>query len=183
MSNRTSEEVAIRAIILNTTILVDMGAPREQIIGWLKHTELWESATEWEQNFLENLVPSDQDRIKVNHSVESLAVLLWSIKILDKLPSAQGPTPLPEILESMMDMKPDPSVFIQRAELRPQQEIESFNNAAYQMNWEVRDAGLNNKPIPNDNHPVVVQERHKASNWLRVDIFGKVSWDEVTTDT
>jgi len=67
------------------------------------------------------------------------------------------------------------------ARLRPAEEIYDANEGIYQMHWAVRDARLNDKPVPNGYDAGVVQERHYALNWL-IGYSGQ-DWDDVSTDT
>jgi hypothetical protein len=64
--------------------------------------------------------------------------------------------------------------------MRDQTEILDAHEETYQARWAVRDAELNQKPIPNGDNPEILQERHLALNWL---IFEDQAWDDVTTDT
>ena len=72
--------------------------------------------------------------------------------------------------------------FVKNAKLRPDSEIKAFNNSIYEMHWSVRDAYLNGREPPDDLHPVVVYQRHRAANWLCPEVVDDSPSDDVMTE-
>ena len=183
MKRRNPSAVSKRAIVMNCVVAASFGVPRETIVAWLKSEEIWDIATEWESRYLLTEVPSEEDDIEANQTAEAVATLDWALGLLESLPDAAQPTPLDQVVDSLPQINEPTAEFLSSAKLRPQNEISEFNESIYNLQWAVRDALLNDRPIPDDSHPVVVFQRHRASNWLCPDVVGDVEWHEVHTDT
>lgn len=50
----------------------------------------------------------------------------------------------------------------------------------YRIHWASREAQLSGRPEPTGVPEYVIEQRHKAINWVS---YGEVPWDEVDTST
>ena len=71
--------------------------------------------------------------------------------------------------------------FAADAVLRPASDILDALDLHYRLHWAVRQARLDNKPVPGGIEGGVVYERHYALNWLVR--FEDAEWDAVETPT
>jgi len=178
---RSANEVARRCVVLYPVVAAGHGGPRGEFIGWLKREGLWDAVSPKEVAFLQSESPTQKQQADATWRVEALAPLLWSLRLLPELPPPTGycdgkamKRVLPPLMGSTVE-------WLALARLRPAEEIYDANEGIYQMHWAVRDARLNDKPVPNCYDAGVVQERHYALNWL-IGYSGQ-DWDDVSTDT
>ena len=183
MKKRSTQEVASRAIVLNCVVAASFDVPRKSLIQWLEKERLWSSVSPWESDYLQAKRPRKKDNIEANQSAEAAATLAWALGLIPELPHASSPTDLELIVKVLPRIESPTALFVKNAKLRPDSEIKAFNNSIYEMHWSVRDAYLNGREPPDDLHPVVVYQRHRAANWLCPEIVGDLPWDDVTTDT
>lgn len=108
---------------------------------------------------------------------EAAATLAWSLGLIPELPHASSPTDLELIVKVLPRIESPTAMFVKNAKLRPDSEIKAFNNSIYEMHWSGRDAYLNGREPPDDLHPVVVYQRHRAANWLYPEIVGDLPWN------
>jgi hypothetical protein len=183
MKKRSPQEVASRAIVLNCVVAASFDVPRKSLIQWLETEGLWSSVSPWESDYLQAKRPRKKDNIDANQSAEAAATLVWSLGLIPELPHASGPTDLELIIKALPQIESSTALFVKNAKLRPESEINAFNNSIYELHWSVRDAYINGREPPDGLHPVVVYQRHWAANWLCPEIVGDLPWDDVTTDT
>ena len=179
---RTPSEVARRALALFAAWGLTTEAPREEVLGWLEDSGLKAELTKAEQAFVNATKPTPQQKTNFSWQAERIAVLLWALLLLEKLPEpdAQCDTSVfQDLLPPFTEESPES--FIARARLRPEGELVEYARSTLDLHAWARDAKLR-KAAPR--RPVdleVIQERHHAINWI-VGYEG-LSWDLVTTDT
>jgi hypothetical protein len=117
--------------------------------------------------------------VEYSWRIESLNVLLWSLKKFDDL---QLPINMCDFehIEDLPDLSVDPTEWIEKSRLRNNEEILNQVDLIYRIHWATRDAELNGKKIPGNFHPGIIFERHYALNWL---VRYANEWDDITTDT
>ncbi len=129
--------------------------------------------------------------------IESMWVLTWALGYLDDLEWPARTCTVEKMLGIVIPRELDPA-FVTAATLRPTAEILDAQELTMRLHWAIRDAQLHHKaqvppsldwfsgetPIPIAECPAcrVVQERHKALNWL-VNFMAPAGWDEVDTPT
>ena len=178
---RTPQAVARRCLVLYALIAAGHGAARDKLVHWLREEGLWESVSPREAAFLQSESPERAQTIAATWRAEALFPLIWALGGFQKLPPPTGQCDLSVIMAALPPLLASTAQFISQAVLRESGEIMEANEDVYQANWAVRDAKINNKPIPNGSDPEVIEERHHALNWLIG--YGNQDWDDVATDT
>ncbi len=181
LSLRTPTEVARRSIILYAIVAAGHREPREAITRWLQREGLWEAVTPEEAAFLESQRPTREQMINATWQAEALLPFLWSLKKIESLPAAVSQCDLPAMRKVLPPLFGPTIDFILEASLRDWDELSKAYEEIYDTNWLVRDAEINNRPIPRGLNPEIIEERHRALNWILC--LGGESWDEITTDT
>jgi hypothetical protein len=179
---RTPAEVARRALALFGAWGLSTNAPREDVLGWLEESGLRRELTQAELSFVDATSLTRQQRIKLGWHAERIAVLLWALGLLERLPDAdvQCDTGIfQKLLPPFTDESPE--AFVGRAELRPENELRTYAQSTFDLHSWARDAMRRNVPPRQPVNIEVVQERHHAINWVTG--YEGLAWDEVTTDT
>lgn len=177
---RTAQEIARRALVLSAVVSVAYGFPPEKVLKWLDKEGLTEELSPFELKFLKGNAYEDA-KIPISWRSECLVVLLWCICKIDRLPTLteQFDTEPPK---GALVYPPDETrKYTSSARMRDLEEIYDEREVVFDAHWKVRDAQINDKPIPDDLDPEVVFERHYAFNWV-IGYAGQ-DWDDITTDT
>ena len=177
---RSAPEVARRCLILYAVVAAGHKSPREELVRWLLREALWESVSTEESAFLRSSSPSRQQMIGATWRAEALLTLLWALARIQALPPPTGQCDVPLIRSALPPLLGSTSEFISKASIRNEAEIIDVHEDTYQAHWAVRDAVINDRPVPDRYNLEILQERHHALNWL---IFPEQGWDDVTTDT
>ncbi len=119
--------------------------------------------------------------ISATWRAEALLPLLWSLGHIDTLPPATALCDIPLLQSVLPALFESTAEFLSKAALRDEADIYQALEEVYQAHWAVRDARINNRPVPNGYDPGVIQERHLALNWLTG--YDNQDWDQVSTDT
>jgi hypothetical protein len=177
---RAKNSIAIRAIILNglvhvTNNLIDA----DTLIRYLKKYSLWGNVSAQEKKFLQNHNPTAEEINSLSWRIECLNVILWSLNKIDSMPAPSERCGY-EILDAIPSFTEDPTYWIDKSTLRSDKEISSLSKLTYEIHWNVRNAESKDLPIPKNYHPLIVEERHYALNWIT--LYAK-NWDDITTDT
>jgi hypothetical protein len=194
---RRADEVARRCIVLYAVLAAGHDEPRDQLVQWLRREGLWDAVSPKESEFLLSASPTKQQRIDVTWRAEALSPLLWSLDLIDALPSPEQLCDVQLIRNVMPPLFASVGEFVSTARLRSDAEIHAANEEIYQIHWRVRDFQLRHQAMPPGKLPRmphedvdppadsydsgVVEERHYALNWL-IGYCGQ-DWDEITTDT
>jgi len=176
---RRPENIAKRAVVLFAITAVGHGSNRGPVSKFLRTEGLWDSVTPNERPLFESDNPSKQAAINASWRAESLLVLLWAMKKVDRLDLPRKQCD-PASVNKVMPNRGEVAEFISSASLRSKSEILDETDKIYRIHWAVRNAQLNNEPIPARLNPSVVVERHHALNWLT---WYAAEWDDVSTDT
>lgn len=177
---RSPESVARRVVVLYNVSARGFGVDQATVLYNLKTAGVWETLSPKERNFIEQVHPSRQQCLNAAWRVEALWVLLWSLGLIDTLAFPTGPCNERLIPTLIPEPENTPS-FVAAALLRNKEAILDETDLIYRLHWAVRDAKLSGEPITGGVDADVVQERHRALNWLTC--YGDNEWDEVTTDT
>lgn len=178
---RSAREVAVRVLALFSVVGTALGAPRSEVVPWLKAEQLWEELSPLERDFLSDEDSSERTRINYSWHSERLMVLLWALGKVPTLPapSMQCDTQLfQELLPPYADEFA--ASFIESANLRSDKELLLKADELLDQHWKARDASLKGKRLAEIDIEIV-QERHHAINWLIG--YDGLPWDRVTTDT
>jgi len=194
---RSPHDVARRCVILYAVLAAGHREPRDQLVAWLRREELWDWVSPKESEFLLAVSPTKKEHIQASWRAEALFPLLWSLGLIEELPSPQRICDVQLMQRVLPPLLGSVSQFVSSARLRSDADIRAANEEIYQIHWRVRDFQLRHEPtapgkLPRMPHPAfdppadsynpgVVEERHYALNWL-IGYCGQ-DWDDITTDT
>jgi hypothetical protein len=176
---RTTREVAQRAVALCVVAMKADNIPQPQIEKVIKDYGIKEALSPKERAFVDDLSPSQHERMQFSWRYESYGVMLWALGFLDKLPPPNTSIDVTKIVAATRSLKS--KTFLQKARLRSQAEILDEADLIYRYHWLLVENQLKNQKAPSQLNVDVVSERHQALNWL----IGYMNqpWDDVTTDT
>ncbi len=179
---RSASEIAIRALALFAVVGTALGAPKTDVVEWLRRESLWEALSPREVAFLSQESPSERERINATWRSEALLMLLWSIGLFDDLPKLNEQCDtgaFQTILPPFADIPA--SDFIDGARRREEAELLEMADSLMDAHWEARDANINGQSMPEHLNLGIIQERHYGINWVTG--YEGLLWDDVTTDT
>lgn len=109
-------------------------------------------------------------------------MLVWALQLIEQVPPADKQCDT-SVLQKVLPPYADISVrlFIDLAKLRSRDDLLAFADESLRLHWEARDAKLSKRAVRQPVDIEIVQERHRAINWI-IGYDGS-SWDEVTADT
>jgi hypothetical protein len=177
----SAQEIARRAVALFTVVAIALGTPRSELITWLEAEDLWSELSPIEMQFVLSDSPTEKQIIDASWRSEALVVLLWSLGLVEKLPTA---TELVEPASFQTSLPPfsttSAKAFVESSHRRSDHELLEMGEELLNLHWEARDAAINSRASPTVNIEII-QERHHAINWVLG--YDGASWDEVPTDT
>lgn len=135
-----------------------------------------------ERAFLFALRPSKQQLIRFSWQLESLYFLAWCAGLVSELevPTKESS---PAAFSHLFPRSRDDLARIESAiVIRPIGEILNWSDLIYRLHWAVRDASLRATTSPSQIKAGVVQEWHRAANWMTC-YEDQEDWDQVATDT
>ncbi len=113
---------------------------------------------------------------------ECLIVLAWALGHVERLPAADEQCELQELGETFPPFAEiSAEDFIAKAKLRPDEELQRLQDECLRLHAEGRNARLQSRPPRDPVNVEIIQERHRAINW--VNGYDSAPWDEVTSDT
>lgn len=176
---QSADEVARRAIVLFSLAAIGHGYDSKSYLEMLEAPSLRKTLSPKEREFLADKNPSDSASIQMTWCVEGAWTLIWA---LGELPELRLPTEQCDAqdLQRIMPGSHRLREFISAATLRSTGEILDETDKIYRLHWAARDASLNDRAVPAGLQIGVIEERHRALNWLT---FYADEWDEITTDT
>lgn len=177
---RDASEVARRCCVLIGIVSLGHRQPRDATVGWLMNEGLWDSVSPKERAFIMESSPSRQSLVDATWRAEALHVLLWSLSHIESLCPPTQQCSLSAECDASPYLRPTAN-FIASAQLRLKEEITSALNHIYHTHWEVRDAQIHGREVPNGYVAGAVMERHYALNWLTG--YCSQDWDDISTDT
>lgn len=179
---RNPREIARRALALFAVIGLAVGAPRDDILGWLKDEALWDELTPDELAYVSSPSPTKQQQLNASWRSEALLVLLWALDVIEQMPGLNeqcNNSDFQRVLPPFADVSV--SQFINAATRRSDEVLFDLADELLSAHWEARDAQIHGRPVPVNLDIEIIQERHHAINWVIG--YGGLPWDEVTTDT
>jgi hypothetical protein len=142
--------------------------------------ESWLSKSELE--FLLSDERTERDYVQFTWRLECLYFLSWCAGLIPaiQIPSHQSSA------ESAMHLFPRemeaPEVLERAISIRPKLEVMNWADLLYRLHWATRNARVTGNTPPPGVDGGVVQEWHRAANWM-IRYEGEDDWDQVTTDT
>lgn len=179
---RNPQEIARRALALFAVTGLAAGAPKDDIVGWLKDESLEDQLTPSERAFVSSPSPTKQQEVNASWRNEALLVLLWALGVIEQMPALNeqcNTGDFQRVLPPFADVSV--SQFIDGAKRRSDEVLIDLADELLTAHWEARDARIHGRPVPSHLDIGILQERHHAINWVIG--YDGLPWDEVTTDT
>jgi hypothetical protein len=135
-----------------------------------------------EHKFLLNDRPSKRDGIHFSWQLETLFFLAWCAGLLacSEIPSEESS--VRPILNLFPAGAEKPDRLRAAIHLREKSEILDRADLLYRLHWAVRNAEITESDAPKGIDGGVVQEWHRAVNWM-IRYDAEDDWDQVGTDT
>jgi len=152
---RDADEIANRAIALTIVAAKGEGLEQEIINKIIKDWNIDNNFTKQEREFIDNLNPTNQQKVDFTWKYECLNVLLWALGYNESIPE---PNEICNTIEEILDM----------------------NDYYYRLNWAAVELRVNNNKSDKIDEGII-NERHYALNWLIR--YLNLSWDEMRIDT
>lgn len=178
---RNPQEVARRVKTLIGVFQAATGRKKEEVIKILKDKGLWSEVSENEKNFL--LSPEEESRfiaLQLGWRAESVYILLWALNYFNFSEIPKDETNLDQIKEFLKADDFYSKIDSDNVQLRDPEEIRDIFERVYKINWELRDAQINDKELPNGYNPSIIYEWHYALEWV---IKENEEWDYIAVDT
>lgn len=187
---RSPAEAAGRALVLYVVAHCAEGASCPGAIEMLRHIELWHAVSPAERSFLESDEPDTNECLRLLWRFESIWTLLWALGHVRELEWPSAPCGVPRLDAIIEPLATDPA-FIDKAELRPTEEILNELDLTLHLHRALRALAKRGRRIPygldwsavDDEVPAIacpgasiVAERHRALTWL---CSPELEWDEV----
>lgn len=185
---RSEEEIAKRCIALCVSALyadcilnqkwdnAKAYAYVEAMIS-LFHVQAYFSNQEIE--FLNQLHPQEDECMFHYQHFEACFVLLWALGYADKLYYPSNRCDVSFIVRQIFSYD-SLEHMVEQASMRSHSDILDAVDLVYKYEWACKDALKRGFEIPGDLDPLVVEERHRALNWIIN--YGAVSWDDVSIE-
>ncbi|MBK9580179.1 MAG: DUF4272 domain-containing protein [Fibrobacterota bacterium] len=162
---------AVRAESLAAEEPLSLQDLRERLPG------AFDCLTPAERAFLLQDQPSVQEITNFTWRYECIALLLWSLGMLDPLVAPNQICDVPAIAKTILSA--DQTAFVRDAKFRPVSEILDQLDIHYRLQWLSHQSRVDGKDLPNGLLAGVITERLYALNWLTR--TQDVPWDDIET--
>lgn len=132
-----------------------------------------------EHTFIVDRMPTQKDIAKFGWCYEGAYALAWAVGVVDKLPFPAAICDVELVAQKLLKL--GAGGINAAARLRPASELLDSLDLHQRLHWIIRQAQADKKSAPAGLEPGVIQERHRAFNWL-VQLEG-ARWDDVDTPT
>ncbi len=175
---RTPVEIARRAVATCAAAMKAEGLPPAfvQVLVERHGAHRWFSPQE--AAFMAEPASSRRDRARFSWGYEALWVFLWALGHVDELEPPTRQCDVPAAVSVMTEQFEMPAET--GAPVRSREELLDEADLMYRYHWAVTDAELTGMEAPAGLNARVIEERHRALNWL-VGHLG-AAWDDVETD-
>jgi len=172
----TPSEVADRALALAIVGAKGAGIPQVEVERIVDERGAYGLFSPWEQDFVDDEPPSDEDRARFACRYEAAWTLMWALRHFDGVLGCPVSRCDPDrLMDTIFDI-PD----LARRRLRPANEILNEADLAFRYHVAAHRAVLAGAAPPASIDPVVARERHHALSWL----IGHdvIDWDDLSAD-
>lgn len=171
---RLASDVAGRLCAIAYVIGLNYDVKGVELLKHLNRFNLMQYVSKYEKRLLNQNGSGGQDQINLSWLPESAQALAWCIGIADLDHFKQCDDDLAEKIPNRLD----PSEFIEKARLRPIEDIQRQSDLLYRLHWYTRHCGLEGQECKLSGG--IIAERRKAIDW----VYGvEEDWDEVPMDT
>ena len=176
---RASDEVAWRALALFIVAVRAESIASENAIPIdalrAKQPLAFQALSPWEESFMANETPSEDDISAAGWRYESLATLQWALGMTAQLPFPDEICDVPEAAKLMISIPARD--MISEAKLRPTGQILNALDMNFRLLWAARQATGSGQEPPQGIQGGVVAERQHSLHWLTC--FENAEWDDV----
>jgi hypothetical protein len=141
--------------------------------SWLSHVEL---------SFLLDEQPNEQDCIHFSWQLEALYFVAWCAGLIESSEVPSDQSSVKEILDLFPVGLERPDRLCEAIRIREKSEVLDRADLLYRLHWAVREAELTGAGELDGVDGGVVQEWHRAVNWM-INYDSEDDWDQVGTDT
>lgn len=175
LNPQDARSVAIRSVVLSYVIGIGFNADPRKLEASLQQFGLYDYASAQEQELLSRPVHSQQEKINATWLTECVQSLAWCMGLveLDSFRRCDD-----DLATHFPRAYTDPRGFIEKAALRPIDEIYQQVDIHYRLHWAAREARLMRKESTLDEG--LIKERRKALDWV---IGVEADWDNIPLDT
>lgn len=132
-----------------------------------------------ERKFIMDRLPTQKDTVQFAWCYECALTLAWAVGVVDKLPFPGATCDVDLLAQKLLKLGVGGVNAV--AKLRPTSELLDSLDLHQRLHWITRQAKVAKKEAPAGLVPGVIQERHRALNWLVQ--FENAHWDDVDTPT
>jgi hypothetical protein len=175
---RSTSEVVGRLVALTAVAVKGEGLEQEHVAKFVEAKNVRPFLSPKEIAFIDDIQPDEMTRVQFSWQYECAWVMLWALRYFDgPLAFPNEICDVPRLVETVRD-----------ATDLGANGVQSTNNVLneadliYRYHWAVRQSAIDGKPAPGGLIPGVVQERHRALNWL-INDDDSAAWDDVATHT
>ncbi|OYP29398.1 DUF4272 domain-containing protein [Rhodopirellula sp. MGV] len=176
---RAADDVAWRALALFVVAVraesLASGNPISEEALRQKQPLAFQALTPWEQQFISDDSPAEEDISAAGWRYESLATLQWVLGMTPSLPFPDVICDVPAAATLMMSVSA--REFVAGAKLRPVDQILDAMDLNYRLLWAARQATVQSVDPPSGIEGGVIAERQHSLNWLTC--FENAEWDNV----
>ena len=131
-----------------------------------------------ENEFINQANPSKENTEQLQLGVEALWELAWVLGLIPKVNhSGLCGNNLVHLIPKPGE---DPSEFLASDQMRSHNSIYEEADLLFRLHWASREASLTGQPEPTGVPEYVIDQRHKAINWV---CNGEEHWDNIDTST
>lgn len=179
---RSEEEVLRRLIALWAVVDKAYLKSKSESAAYISLNKLESWLSTIEREFLFNNEPSERDAIHFSWQLETLYFIAWCAGLLECSEIPNDESSVKPILGLFPNGSEKPERLQSAIRLRSKQEVMDRSDLLYRMHWAVRNATITGSAPPEGIDGGVVQEWHRAVNWMtKYDL--EDDWDHVGTDT
>jgi len=179
---RSVEDVHHRLVALWAVVGKALLGTESRFASYIVQHQMQPWLSEVERKFILDFQPSERDGIHFSWQLEALFFVAWCAGLIEaeEVPKQESS------VQSILDLFPqdgEPPDRLQTAiAIRPKAAILDRADLLYRLHWAVRNARLTGSSGLNEVNGGVVQEWHRAVNWM-VCYNEEDDWDQVGTDT
>lgn len=179
---RSPEEVLRRLIALWAVVGKAFLGAESRFADYIVSHNMQDWLSTAERTFLLEEKSSKRDCIHFSWQMEALYFIAWCAGLLDcsEVPSQESS------VEPILDLFPGETETPERLRaairIRAKSEILDRADLLYRLHWAIRDARLSGSEEPKGVNGGIVQEWHRAVNWM-IQYDEEDDWDQVGTDT
>lgn len=161
---RSAQDVAKRILILAyLNCVASDQSLRQQVMVFLIHEKLWDSASEEEKALFHKSRFTEEDLTVIFWRSEAIWALLWVINKVDMLDLPETEVDPYKIFQELPEFFESTEAFIQTAILRSVSEIFDHYDFIFRLNWALRQEQTSTSHVLD---PGIVHERYVAVNWV-----------------